>query len=114
MPKASSKSKQNRPWKKVVREAQQYRDASIARSLSTDAKFPDVLPKYVFDLLRINLSDECARITNAMPERLLLDLKDGRLTATAVTTAFLRRAALSQKLVRVGDFIPASCVNIYL
>jgi hypothetical protein len=47
------------------------------------------------------LHPDDVRITEMLPESLLALLASGELTATEVTTAFLRRAVIAQKLVSV-------------
>jgi len=95
----SKKVKTRRPWQDVAQEAREYRDASIARLQPPLPELPKELPKNIFATLCEALDPEETRITEALPEDLLARLASGNLTATAVTTAFLRRAGLAQKLV---------------
>lgn len=95
----SNKPKQKKPWQDIAQEAQTYRDASIASFQAHLPQFPSDRPKNVFSLLRDSLREEDIAVTETLPEELLVSLAAGKLTATAVTTAFLRRASLAQKLV---------------
>lgn len=99
-----TKAKQKRPWQDVAREAQRYRDASMA---VVTADFPATsggdesqeLPKNSTDIATLTLHPRDMQITGSLPEELIRALASGDLSATDVTTAFLRRAALAQKLV---------------
>jgi amidase len=102
-------ARQKRPWQDIAQEAQAYRDASITRVRPDVPQLPLNLPKNVLNIPRNTLSEGEIHITEAAPENLLSMLASGELTATAVTTAFLRRAGLAQKLVcsyTVGDVFP--------
>ena len=94
-----AKAKQKKPWQEIAQKAQEYRDASIARSYSDIPELPKHLPNNVFSLLRQSIGQEELHITEMLPEDLLIALAAGHLTATTVTRAFLRRASLAQKLV---------------
>jgi acyl-homoserine lactone acylase PvdQ len=101
----SSKRKPNRPWQEIAKEAQEYRDASLATfaqdfpTTITSDKFSDLqndstnVPAVVF-------GEQNLKITESLPEELVKLLANGELRAVDVTIAFLRRAALAQKLVR--------------
>jgi amidase len=91
--------KRKRLWQDIAQEAQQYRDASIFRVWPGLPPFSETLAKNVTDIPGTVLSQEEVRITEMPPEGLLSVLASGDLTAIAVTTAFLRRASLAQKLV---------------
>lgn len=91
--------KRKRPWQDIAQEAQQYRDASIARVWPDLPQLPENLAKNVTEIPGTVLSQEEVQITEMPPECLLSVLASGDLTAVAVTTAFLRRASLAQKLV---------------
>ncbi|KAI9772592.1 MAG: hypothetical protein M1839_002444 [Geoglossum umbratile] len=87
-----------RPWQHVAQEAQEHRDASIARVQPEVPQLPPNLPTNVINIPHETLGRDEIRITEMTPEGLLGMLASGNLTATAVTRAFLRRAALAQKL----------------
>jgi amidase len=91
--------KRKRPWQDIAQEAQRYRDASIARVWPDLPQLPENLAKNVTEIPGTILSQEEVQITEMPPEGLLSALASGDLTAVAVTTAFLRRAGLAQKLV---------------
>src|SRR5258705_13924828 len=99
-----SKSKPKRPWQDVAREAREYRDVSIA---AATADFPAALdgdsflnlPRNSSNIPIIVLHPRDVRITETLPEELIRGLATEELSATDVTTAFLRQAAVAQKLV---------------
>lgn len=101
----SSKLKPNRPWQEIAKEAQEYRDASLA-TFAQD--FPTAITSDEFSELRNDSTNVPAvvfgaqnlKITESLPEELVKLLANGELRAVDVTIAFLRRAALAQKLVR--------------
>jgi amidase len=99
--------KRKRPWQDIAREAQQYRDASIARVWPDLPQLPENLAKNVTEIPGTVLSREEVQITEMSPEGLLNVLASGDLTAVAVTTAFLRRASLAQKLVCLERVVKA-------
>jgi amidase len=95
----TTKAKPKRPWQNVVQEAQNYRDASLARVQPSIPETPAQLPRNVMGIPRVALEPDEVRITE-LPIEVLLDLlASGKVTATTVTKAFLRRAGLAQKLV---------------
>jgi amidase len=106
----SSKAKPKRPWQEIAREAQEYRDASIA---TFTKEFPTTyatgksadLPKDSTDIPSGVLEKRDLQITETLPEELVKVLANGELSATEVTTAFLRRAALAQKLVSSREIL---------
>jgi hypothetical protein len=93
------KKKPKRPWQDVAKEAQDYRDASVARVKPDVPQLPKNLPNNVINILGEALTPEERQITETSTEDLLNILSCGKLTATTVTSAFLRRAGLAQKLV---------------
>jgi amidase len=100
----SSKRKPNRPWQEIAKEAQEYRDASLA-TFAQD--FPTTITSDVSDLRNdstnvpaVVFGAQNLKITESLPEELVKLLANGELRAVDVTIAFLRRAALAQKLVR--------------
>jgi hypothetical protein len=99
----SKKPKLQRPWQDIAREAQDYRDASIEPFLGITgqgAGVPEKLPKNSMSVPITALSPRDNEITELLPEQLTQLLATGKFSSTEVTTAFLRRAALAQKLVR--------------
>jgi amidase len=114
----SSKTEPKRPWQEIAREAQQHRDAAVA-NLATD--FPVLLdndkfsepPKNSKNIPGIVLEPRDLKITESLPEELIKLLANGELSATDVTTAFLRRAALAQILVRVNSPFKILFNNLY-
>jgi amidase len=100
----SSKAKPKRRWQEIAKEAQDHRDASIAifakdfPAAYTVGDFPGV-SKNSTGIPSEVLQKRDLQITETLPEELVNLLANGELSATEVTTAFLRRAALAQKLV---------------
>jgi hypothetical protein len=103
----SSKRKPKRPWQEIAQEAQQYRDASIVTFATNfpallDDKFSEP-PKNSTNIPGIVLQPQDLKITESSPEDLVKLLANGELSATDVTAAFLRRAALAQILVSINS-----------
>ncbi len=97
-----TKAKPKRPWQDIAKEAQDYRDASVARVKPDVPQLPKNLPNNVINIPGETLSRKEVQITETPVEDLLSLLASGKLTAITVTTAFLRRAGLAQRLVRLG------------
>ncbi|KAL8748056.1 MAG: hypothetical protein Q9190_000141 [Brigantiaea leucoxantha] len=94
MPRAQPK----KPWQDIAKEAQNYRDESIAQVEPKLPELPDRLPECVVNIPAQILTPEEREITETPTEVLLELLASGGHTAVTVITAFLRRAALAQKL----------------
>lgn len=88
-----------RSWQQIAKEAQEYRDASIGRVEPAVPAVPKELPLNRTEIPKYLLSTEEVVITETAPEDLVGSLSSGKLTSTAVITAFLRRAGLAQALV---------------
>ena len=86
-------------WQEIARTAQQIRDASLSRVDPALPELPANLAKDVTDVPKYLLTTDEVVITQTPPEELVASLATGKLTSTAVTNAFLRRAGLAQKLV---------------
>ncbi|OCK96647.1 amidase [Cenococcum geophilum 1.58] len=103
----TTKAKPKRPWQDVVQEAQNYRDASLARVQPSIPETPAQLPRNVMGIPRVALEPDEVRIAELPTEVLLNLLASGKVTATTVTKAFLRRAGLAQKLTNcVTELLP--------
>lgn len=96
---------QEQPWQETARKVQADRDRSIAQVKPPIPLLPSQLPSRVIDIPRQHLSSEELAITESSAKDLVSALSTGNLTATATVKAFLRRAALAQKLVssRLAD-----------
>lgn len=94
-----------RDWRDVACEAQAHRDRTIAEVLGSRPQ--SELPQNVTGLAGELLSDDERSITETLPEDLVLELAEGKLTSTKTVQAFLRRAAVAQCLVS-GHLIHAS------
>lgn len=90
-------------WQEVAQLAQSLRDQSIAQIQPPIPEVPgqDELPSNTTSLPGKLLSEAEVKITETPPEELLSSLASGELSSVEVTTAFLRRAGIAQKLVRV-------------
>lgn len=86
-------------WQESARKVQAVRDRSIEHVDPAIAALPDTHTGRVIDVPRKHLSQTEIAITESSAETLVASLASGKLTATAVTNAFLRRAAIAQKLV---------------
>jgi hypothetical protein len=107
----SKKQKLQRPWREIAKEAQDHRDVTLAQ---VQPGRPDLFEKFEEDLENIQcdplkgvsimtagrvLHPDDVNITKMLPENLLTALASAELSAISVTTAFLRRAVIAQKLV---------------
>ena len=88
-------------WKEVAKTAQELRDKSLAALEPPLPEVPTELPLNVTHLPRQLLTKEEVAITESLTEDLVASLASGKLKSLDVTKAFLRRAGLAQKLVRV-------------
>ena len=93
-------------WQKVAEEAQRLRDDSLAAISPPIPEVPSELPDNVAYIPRDLLTPEEIRITETTPEDLVASLAQAKLSAVEVTSAFLRRAALAQKLVVISVSSP--------
>ena len=85
-------------WTEIADEAQRYRNDTIASLSPSAPQIPSSLPNNVLHIPDQLLDESVLAITNLPPEKLLVHLSTGRLSAVEVTTAFLQRAAISQGL----------------
>ncbi|KAF2814774.1 amidase [Mytilinidion resinicola] len=85
-------------WQEIAKAAQDHRDASIAALEPPLPTIPWEIPQDVSQIPKRIFSKEIIAITEAAPEVLVAKLASGDLTSVQVTTAFLRRAGLAQKL----------------
>ena len=112
----NKKQKSQRPWQDIAKEAQDHRDATLAQ---VKPGRPELFAEFEEDLENIQsnplkgfsvmtagkvLHPDDANVTEMLPEKLLPALASGELSATNVTTAFLRRAVIAQKLVSFGIY----------
>lgn len=86
-------------WQEIAEQAQQIRDASLSLIKPALPETPSELPRNVTGIPKHLLTTDEVVITQTPPEDLVTLLAAGKLTSTAVTNAFLRRAGLAQKLV---------------
>lgn len=109
----SKKQKIQRSWQEIAKDAQDHRDASLAQVKldlesspvypaledALEQSHPGALRKTSMKLPETPLHPRDVQITETLPEDLVKSLATGELSATDVTTAFLRRAVIAQKLV---------------
>lgn len=96
-------------WQEVAADRQKYRDTTLA---TIQPAIPDI-PSPSLNTISIAkdvLTTEEIKITESKVEELAPQLARGELSAVTVVKAFLRRAALAQKLVL--DLKPLSPVSI--
>ncbi len=99
-------------WQEVAQIAQELRDKSIAEVEPTVPDVPSELPLNVSKIPAELLSNAEIGITETSPENLLASLASGKLTSVEVTNAFLRRAALAQKLTNcVTELLPSAALT---
>ena len=109
----SKKQKVQRPWQEIAKDAQDHRDASLAQvkpgpesssmypapEHALEQSHPSAACKISMKFPETTLHPRDVQITETLPEDLVQSLATGELSATDVTTAFLRRAVIAQKLV---------------
>jgi amidase len=96
-----------RPWQDIAQEAQDHRDDSIDQLSPSVPQVPTSLDKNVINVPEQLLDQRVLFITSMASEELLAALADGRISALDVTSAFLQRAALSQRLTNcVTELLP--------
>ena len=84
---------------KLIADAREFRDASISRVQPPLSPLPSPLPKNVTRIANTILTPEELKITSYNAVELIQAIREKIFTCEAVTRAFLRRAALAQKLV---------------
>jgi amidase len=93
--------KQLSTWQETAKQMQEHRDETIA---AIEPKLPDIpseLPLNVANIPKEILTERELELTESPPEDLITVLATGYVSSVEVTKAFLRRAALAQKLVRL-------------
>ncbi|KAJ5215695.1 Amidase [Penicillium cinerascens] len=97
-------------WQESVRQAQAIRDRSIEKVDAT--VLPGTNTARVIDVPRQHLSQTDQAITESSAEALVASIAARKLTATAVTNAFLRRAAIAHKLTNcVYELLPERAIT---
>ncbi|KAI9047341.1 hypothetical protein LZ554_008788 [Drepanopeziza brunnea f. sp. 'monogermtubi'] len=95
----------------LIAKARKVRDDSIAEVTPALAGLPDPLPKNVTGVYRDVLTEEEIKITSYDAPELLLALREKVFSCETVTRAFLRRAALAQKLTNcITELLPARAI----
>ncbi|KAJ5951545.1 Amidase [Penicillium vulpinum] len=99
-------------WQESALQVQAVRDISIKQVDPAIATLPDQHTGRVIDFPRKHLSQAEIAITESSAEKLVDSLATGKLTATAVTNAFLRRAAIAQKLTNcIYELLPDRAIS---
>ncbi|KAF2436723.1 amidase [Tothia fuscella] len=99
--------KQLSTWQETAKQMRDHRDSTLAALESPIPGLPVQLPLNVTHLAKEILTEEEIKLTESLPETLMAELATGALTSTKVTKAFLRRAALAQKLTNcVTELLP--------
>ena len=91
-------------WEKTASKVQDHRDQSLQNIEPPLPALPSPIPKNVIEVPQQLLSPRELEITQSPPEHLLSHLTAGKWSCEEVTRSFLRRAALSQKLVGAVPF----------
>ena len=86
-------------WQDIARQKHDHRNETIAKISPTVPDVPDELPQDVTGVPGDLLTARELEITESSTEALVSALAVGELTSVEVTKAFLRRAAIAQKLV---------------
>jgi amidase len=99
---------------KLIAEAREFRDASISRVKPPLSPLPTPLPKNVTRIANDILTSEELKITSYDAVELIQAIREKVFTCETITRAFLRRAALAQKLVLpLPLFTPSKIIHIY-
>lgn len=85
-------------WQDISRSVQDHHDSTLAQIKPPISDAPLELPRDVTTIPRGLLSPREIEITELLTENLISSLATGKLSCTEVTSAFLRRAGLAQKL----------------
>jgi amidase len=87
-------------WEEVATDRQKHRDATIS---ALDPPLPEIkdVPLNTIPLAKQVLTAEEIKITETLVEDLVVQLAKGEISCVTVTKAFLRRAGLAQKAVRL-------------
>jgi amidase len=100
---------------KLIAEAREFRDSSISRVEPPLSPLPSPLPKNVTRIANSILTSEELKITSYDAVELIQAIREKVFTCEAVTRAFLRRAALAQKLViSLPRFAPSKIKRIIM
>ncbi|KAF1973004.1 amidase [Bimuria novae-zelandiae CBS 107.79] len=102
--------KPREPWQAIAKRAQDHRDATLA---AVQPPVPDILELPLDSTLipKTLLTQEELQITESDPMTLIQKMSSGVLSSEAVTNAFLRRAAVAQKLVNcVTELMPEAAL----
>ncbi|KAL8831872.1 MAG: hypothetical protein Q9191_000624 [Dirinaria sp. TL-2023a] len=99
-------------WQDIALQKQDHRDKSIAKVTPPIPDIPDQLPRDVTGVPKNLLDGREVNITERSTEALVSALARGELTSVEVTRAFLRRAAIAQKLVNcVTELLPERALS---
>jgi hypothetical protein len=91
--------KQLSTWQETAKQMQDHREVTLAAIDPPLTNLPAALPMNVTGIPKQVLTERELELTESTPEYLINALAAGFVTSTEVTKAFLRRAALAQKLV---------------
>ena len=98
-------------WQNVARKAQKIRDDSVQRVPGGVAELSDTLLRNVTTIPHDLLDADALKITSQNCEEILSNLRGRKTTSIAVTRAFLRRAALAEKLVSTQSMTPLQIIT---
>ncbi|TVY82383.1 putative amidase [Lachnellula suecica] len=107
-----SRAKLKRPWQEVAKEAENHRRESLAKVEGLPPaieriQLSSTLPQNSIEIPEEILDSLDFQITQKLPEELLSLMADGKLSSVQVTSAFLRRAVLAQKLTNcITELLP--------
>ena len=86
-------------WQEIAHEVQTHRESTITQIHPPIPEVPSEIPTNVTNIPLALLTTREVDITSKSPEDLVASLATGSLTSHEVTSAFLRRAGLAQRLV---------------
>ncbi|KAG9235564.1 glutamyl-tRNA amidotransferase subunit A [Amylocarpus encephaloides] len=98
-------------WQEIAQKVRDHRDITVEKIEPAIPTQFDYLPSRVIDVPRQHLSAAEVEITESPIDSLLSSLAIGKLTSLEVTKAFLRRAAIAQKLTNcVYELLPERAI----
>jgi len=96
--KKPKKGSSENSWEDVAREAKAHRDATIIEAVG-DIEVPEAYGTNVVELPAAALDEASLRITALEVQELVDSAATGHYSAVEIVTAFMKRAAVAQKLV---------------
>ncbi|MCJ1368345.1 hypothetical protein MMC16_007487 [Acarospora aff. strigata] len=99
-------------WQEIAHEVQTHRESTITQIHPPIPEVPSEIPTNVTNIPLALLTTREVDITSKSPEDLVASLATGSLTSHEVTSAFLRRAGLAQRLTNcITELLPGRALK---